>query len=73
MIRLHRAGEGWAQDVQSTELRPIFHDDLVADWRRPAFANFCFYGSYDRSAFEPNRSGDLIAVPDRRPAVSSCL
>jgi len=67
MIRLHRAGEGWAQDVQSTELRPIFHDDLVAALAATGFRDLCFYGSYDRSAFEPNRSGDLIAVARSSP------
>ncbi len=30
MIRLQRDGETWTQDVESTELRPIFRDELAA-------------------------------------------
>jgi glycine/sarcosine N-methyltransferase len=62
MIRLHRTGGAWAQDVQSAELRPIFRDDLAAALVAAGFRNLSFYGSYDGSAFEPNQSGDLIAV-----------
>jgi SAM-dependent methyltransferase len=62
MVRLHRTGEGWTQDVQSTELRPIFRDDLAAALAAAGLSELSFYGSYDGSAFEPSRSGDLIAV-----------
>ena len=62
MIRLHRAGEEWTQDVESTELRPIFRDDLAAALEASAFCAVEFYGSYDGSAFDPAQSSDLIAV-----------
>lgn len=66
MLRLRRTGEGWGQDVQSTELRPIFRDDLAAALAGAGFGGVAFYGSYDRSAFDPKCSGDLIAVAQKR-------
>ena len=65
MIRLRRTEEGWAQDVESTELRPIFRDDLAAAIAAVGFENAAFYGGYDNSAFDPAISGDLIAVARR--------
>jgi glycine/sarcosine N-methyltransferase len=62
MIRLRRAEEGWTQDVESTELRPIFRDDLAAALVAASFGNVAFYGGYDGSAFDPAQSGDLIVV-----------
>jgi glycine/sarcosine N-methyltransferase len=62
MIRLRRTEEGWAQDVEATDLRPIFHEDLAAALVAAGFGNVAFYGGYDGSAFEPAQSGDLIAV-----------
>jgi glycine/sarcosine N-methyltransferase len=62
MIRLHRTAESWTQDVESTELRPIFRDDLAAALEAAGFCDVEFHGSYDGSAFDPVRSGDLIAV-----------
>ncbi len=65
MVRLRRAGEGWTQDVESVELRPIFHTDLAAALAAAGFGNRVFYGGYDSSAFDPARSDDLIAVARR--------
>ncbi len=65
MIRLRRTGESWAQDVESTELRPIFRDDLATALEAASFRDLTFYGSFDGSAFEPKQSGDLIAVARR--------
>lgn len=65
MIRLHRTKEGWAQDVESTDLRPIFRDDLAEALAKAGFGNTVFYGGYDGSAFDPAQSGDLIAVAVR--------
>jgi glycine/sarcosine N-methyltransferase len=65
MVCLQRAEEGWVQHVESTELRPIFYDDLA--WALPAagFEGVTFYGSYEGAAFDRAESGDLIAVARR--------
>jgi hypothetical protein len=62
MIRLWRTEDGWAQDVESTELRPIFRDELAMALAAAGFGEVSFSGSYDGSAFDPVRSGDLVAV-----------
>jgi glycine/sarcosine N-methyltransferase len=65
MIRLRRSEEGWTQDVESTELRPIFRDDLAAALAAAGFDRKAFYGGYDGLPFDPARSGDLILVAER--------
>jgi len=65
MIRLRRDGQAWTQDVESTELRPIFRDDLAAALGRAGFVQAAFHGGYDGSPFDPARSGDLIAVAQK--------
>jgi glycine/sarcosine N-methyltransferase len=65
MIRLRRTEQGWTQDVQSTELRPIFHGELEAALAAAGFDHTAFYGGYDSSAFDPAQSGDQIAVAVR--------
>jgi hypothetical protein len=65
MLRLQRTEDGWTQDAESTELRPIFHDDLAQSLAAVGFDPVVFYGSYDGSAFDPEESGDLIAVARR--------
>lgn len=62
MIRLRRTAEGWTQDIQSTELRPIFRDDLAQALAAAGFAGITFYGGYDRSPFDTAHSADLIAL-----------
>jgi hypothetical protein len=65
MLRLRRSSDGWAQDVDATELRPIFRDDLAFALASAGFGDAAFCGSYDRSAFDAAQSGDLIAVAKR--------
>lgn len=65
MLRLRRTDDGWVQDVESTELRPIFGHDLVQALAAAGFYQITLYGSYDGSPFEPAASGDLIAVARR--------
>lgn len=62
MIRLRRAEEGWSQEVDSTELRPILGEELAGALSAAGFDGVAFYGGYDGSAFDAARSGDLIAV-----------
>ena len=65
MIRLQRDGDVWTQDVESTELRPIFHDGLAGALGRAGFFRAAFHGGYDRSPFDPAHSSDLIAVAQK--------
>lgn len=65
MVRLRRDGEAWTQDFESTELRPIFRDELADALRTAGFFQAAFYGSYDGSAFDPAHSGDLIVVAQK--------
>jgi SAM-dependent methyltransferase len=62
MLRLQRTTEGWSQDVESTELRPIFAQDLASALATAGFEPVTLYGGYDGSPFDPVDSGDLIAV-----------
>jgi len=65
MIRLRRDGETWTQDVESTELRPIFRDELAAALQHAGFFEAAFYGGYDGAPFDPAHSNDLIAVAQK--------
>jgi SAM-dependent methyltransferase len=65
MIRLHRAGADWTQDIESTELRPIFQDELAASLSVTGFQRAEFYGGFDGSPFAPDESGDLLTVARR--------
>jgi SAM-dependent methyltransferase len=62
MIHLRRTEQGWTQHVESTELRPVFRDDLAAALAASGFERITFYGNYEGSSFDPEQSGDLIAV-----------
>jgi glycine/sarcosine N-methyltransferase len=65
MVRLQRTVDGWSQEVESTELRPIFRDDLAAALTAAGMVEIACYGSYDGSAFDPDQSGDLVSVSKR--------
>ena len=65
MIRLRRDGETWTQDVEATELRPIFRDELAAVLPKAGFFRAAFHGGYDGSPFDPAHSNDLIAVAEK--------
>jgi glycine/sarcosine N-methyltransferase len=67
MIRLRRTHDGWAQDVASTALRPIFRDDLLSRLAASGFGEVVCYGDYGGSAFHAGESGDLIVVAQRAP------
>lgn len=67
MIRLRRSAGGWSQDVEATELRPIFRDDLDAALAAAGFRTSDFFGGYDGAPFDPATSGDLIAVARLAP------
>ena len=65
MIRLQRTDSGWTQDVESTELRPIFGRDLNAALKAQNFGDVVLFGDYDSAPFEPSHSGDLVAVAQK--------
>jgi SAM-dependent methyltransferase len=65
MIRLRRTHDGWAQDVESTALRPIFRDDLLSRLAASGFGEVVCYGDYSGAAFDAGESGDLIVVARR--------
>ncbi len=62
MLRLRRTAEDWMQDVESTELRPIFEQELALALAAAGFGPVTLLGGYDGSPFDPAASGDLIAV-----------
>jgi glycine/sarcosine N-methyltransferase len=62
MVRLVHTGDGWVQDVEATELRPIFAGELAEGLRDAGFGQVQLYGGYDRSPFNPDDSGDLLVV-----------
>jgi hypothetical protein len=65
MIRLRRTEGIWVQDVESTELRPIFRDDLVAALPAAGLEAVTVYGGYEATAFDAQECGDLIVVARR--------
>jgi SAM-dependent methyltransferase len=68
MLRLQRTAQGWEQDAQSTELRPIFWQPLANAMATAGLDRAVAYGGYDGSTFDPARSGDLIVVARKAPA-----
>ncbi len=66
MIRLQRTAEGWLQEVDATDLRPILRDDLAGALQVAGFHPVTFYGGYDGSPFDLARSDDLIALAIRQ-------
>ncbi len=62
MLRLRHRDDGWAQDVESTELRPIFQRDLGQGLKEAGFGQVVFYGDYEGASFDARQSSDLVAV-----------
>ena len=55
----------WQQSVNSTTLRPIFHDEVRRILTDLGFEDIGLYGSYDGEVFDSQESGDLIVVARR--------
>ena len=62
VVTLARDGGNWSYRVGSTELRPIQQGELARELDAAGLAPVDWWGGYDRAAFDPERSGDLIAV-----------
>ena len=68
MIILHRDAKGrWSQQVEATELRPLIYSELIASLTAAGFTGIVCYGDMQGAPFDPESSGNLIAV-----ATKSC-
>ncbi len=67
MVVLNKQGHGWSYTADSTELRPIFEDDLRRLLSRAGFVHTGWYGDYALVPYERDSSGDLIVVARRGP------
>ena len=65
MARFWRTADGWGFRVDATKLRPTFCDDLATALEAAGFRAVDFYGDYHGTPFDPEVSGDLIAVAQR--------
>lgn len=70
MIFFHKENEEWTYRVGSTELRPIFQDELEQQLLRAGFSSVELYGDYAGHPYEQGASGDLIVVAHREAAPS---
>lgn len=68
MIIFRKQSQKWAYDVQSTELRPIFKDELEKHLVGAGFGTKQSYGDYAAHPYEHDTSGDLIVVAQREVA-----
>ncbi len=68
VITLRREGQGnWVQSVRSTQLRPLLRCELQAAFQEAGFESISCYGDLTGSAFNPDSSGNLVAVA-RKPS-----
>ncbi len=66
MVVLHKQDHLWSYTADSTELRPIFKDDLQRLLDRTGFVATGLYGDYTLHPYERHSSGDLIVVAKRK-------
>jgi len=66
MVVQHKEDHLWSYTADSTELRPIFEDDLLRLLERAGFVNSGLYGDYALHAYERDSSGDLIVMTEKR-------
>ncbi|MGC8960528.1 MAG: class I SAM-dependent methyltransferase [Chloroflexia bacterium] len=65
LVTFHRAGAEWHYRVSTTTHRPLPQEELETALRRAGFDEIVFYGSWQMEPFDPERSGDLVAVARR--------
>lgn len=68
MIIFWKQSQKWEYDVRSTELRPIFKDELEKHLLHAGFAAKQSCGDYAAHPYERDTSGDLIVVAQREDA-----
>jgi len=66
MVVLHKQNSSWDYWAEGTELRPIFAEQLTEELRRAGFAGPETYGDYSGQPYDPDESGDLIVVAQKR-------
>jgi glycine/sarcosine N-methyltransferase len=66
MVVLHKRNGSWDYWAESTELRPIFSEELTSELRRAGFDGVETYGDYSRQPYDPGKSGDLIVLAQKR-------
>jgi glycine/sarcosine N-methyltransferase len=65
VVTLKRGPEGWGFQVGSTPLRAIRQGELAEALAGAGFGWVQWYASYDRGAFDPASSNDLVLVAER--------
>jgi SAM-dependent methyltransferase len=65
LVTFHKEGGEWGYKVRATELRPIFKKEMEALLPLSGFEGVQFYGGYDFSPFDRERSEDLVVVARR--------
>jgi hypothetical protein len=61
VISLQRQGQGaWNQTIRSTQLRPLFADELQAGLEQAGFVALDCYGDLTGAPFMPASSGNLV-------------
>lgn len=66
MVVLHQQNDSWDCWTEGTELRPIFANELVRQLRRVGLASVETFGDYSGQPYDPQKSGDLIVVAQKR-------
>ncbi|MFQ5886668.1 MAG: class I SAM-dependent methyltransferase, partial [Anaerolineae bacterium] len=62
MVIFRKEGGEWSYALESTELRPIFSEELGDLLRQVGFREVEFYGDYRFSPYKREESDDLIAI-----------
>lgn len=62
MVIFRKEGGEWGYALESTELRPIFSEELGSFLRQVGFREVEFYGDYRFSPYMREESDDLIAI-----------
>ncbi len=65
VVTFRREAGGWSFQAGSTRLRAIRQGELADALAGAGFGPVHWYGSYNREAFDPASSGDLVAVATR--------
>jgi hypothetical protein len=60
-LRRDEGGE-WTQQVEATTLRPLLHAELLDAVAAAGFGDVACYGDMQGAPFDPENSGNLIAV-----------
>ncbi len=63
ILTLRRDGAGeWTQQIEATTLRPLLHAELLDAVTAAGFGDAACYGDMQGAPFDPENSGNLIAV-----------